>query len=177
MTHTKDKALVLTLKILQINLTLLKKINPYKGQEDLLSDSLDLTHRAVTAIKQALAEPLKEPVQEPVACAVCYEVHGILDADESKIIRDAKDGYPDGRIQRRLTLQERVTALCVYAADWKRWCLEKENTTPPAVAAVPDAIRHTDLSENIEYIRGWNECRELTIQMQITSPTKQGGAA
>jgi hypothetical protein len=47
----------------------------------------------------------------------------------------------------------------------------------PAQPAVPDAIRHTDLSENIEYIRGWNECRELTIQMQITSPTKQGGAA
>jgi hypothetical protein len=72
------------------------------------------------------------PVQEPVACAVCNKVHAILDADESKIIRNAKDGYPDGRAPRILTLQERVTALCVYASDWKRWCLEKENTTPPA---------------------------------------------
>ena len=70
--------------------------------------------------------------QEPVACAVCTEVHAILDADESKIIRDAKDGYPDGRTPRTLTLQERITALCVYASDWKRWCLEKENTNPPA---------------------------------------------
>jgi hypothetical protein len=69
---------------------------------------------------------------QAVACAVCNEVHAIFDADESKIIRDAKDGYPEGRTPRTLTLQERVNALCKYASDWKRWCLEKENTTPPA---------------------------------------------
>jgi hypothetical protein len=65
MTHTKDEALVLALEVLQINLTLLKKINPYKGQEDLLSDSLDLTHRAVTAIKQSLASPA-QPAHVPL---------------------------------------------------------------------------------------------------------------
>ena len=69
--------------------------------------------------------------QEPVACSVCKEVHAILDADESQIIRNAEDGYPDGRKPRILTLQERVNALCVYASDWKRWCLEKENAAPP----------------------------------------------
>jgi hypothetical protein len=63
---------------------------------------------------------------EPVECSVCKEIHAILDADESKIIRDAIDGYPDGRTPRTLTLQERVNALCKYASDWKRWCLEKE---------------------------------------------------
>jgi hypothetical protein len=26
-------------------------------------------------------------------------------------------------------------------------------------AAVPDAIHHTDLSEGLEYIQGWNDCR------------------
>jgi hypothetical protein len=51
----KDTALDLALEVLQINLTLLEKINPYKGQEDLLSDSLELTHKAITAIKQARA--------------------------------------------------------------------------------------------------------------------------
>ena len=84
--------------------------------------------KMISIIDRALAQP----AQEPVACAVCNKVHAILDADESKIIRNAKDGYPDGRAPRILTLQERVTALCVYASDWKRWCLEKENTTPPA---------------------------------------------
>jgi hypothetical protein len=52
---TKDEALDLALEVLQINLKLLEKINPYKGQEDLLSDSLDLTHKAINAIKQARA--------------------------------------------------------------------------------------------------------------------------
>ncbi len=36
-------------------------------------------------------------------------------------------------------------------------------TTPPA-APIPDAI--TDNSESPEYKAGWNECRELTIQMR-----------
>ena len=94
-----------------------------------------------------LPAPVQEPVQEPVACAVCNEVHAILDADESKIIRDAKDGYPDGRTPRTLTLQERITALCVYASDWKRWCLEKENTTPPAQPAPVQEIDWKDQYE------------------------------
>jgi hypothetical protein len=114
----------------------------------------DLTHRslhakAITAIKQALAAP----VQEPVACAVCNEVHAILDADESKIIRDAKDGYPDGRTPRILTLQERVTALCVYASDWKRWCLEKENTTPPAAQRQWVGLTSDDVKRLVEQAR------------------------
>ena len=53
-------------------------------------------------------------------------VHCILDNDESKIIRNAKDGYPEGREARVLTLAERVKSLCIYAADWKRWTEEKE---------------------------------------------------
>jgi hypothetical protein len=36
--------------------------------------------------------------------------------------------------------------------------------TPPAQPAIPDAI--TDNSESPEYRAGWNECRELTIQMR-----------
>jgi hypothetical protein len=63
---TTEKALDLALEVLQINLTLLEKINPYKGQEDLLSDSLDLTHKAITAIKQARSAPVQElPVFGP----------------------------------------------------------------------------------------------------------------
>jgi hypothetical protein len=30
---------------------------------------------------------------------------------------------------------------------------------PAAQPAVPDAIHHTDLSESLEYIEGWNDCR------------------
>ena len=59
---TTEETLDLALEVLQINLKLLEKINPYKGQEDLLSDSLDLTHKAIAAIKQARAAPVQEPV-------------------------------------------------------------------------------------------------------------------
>lgn len=65
--------------------------------------------------------------QQAVPCAECADAHAILDSDDSQIIRNAKDGYPDGRAPQVLTLAERVSALCTYAADWKRWCLEKES--------------------------------------------------
>jgi len=91
-------------------------------------DEDELIHAAIASLRLAIEQAEK---QEPVACSVCKEVHAILDADESQIIRNAKDGYPDGRKPRILTLQERVNALCVYASDWKRWCLEKENAAPP----------------------------------------------
>ena len=60
---TKDEALKLALTALEINQTLLEKITPYKGQEDLLSDSIDITQNTITAIKEALAQPEQEPVR------------------------------------------------------------------------------------------------------------------
>ena len=97
------------------------------------------------ALRAALEHPAEQSantvgavLQEPVVCPVCNEVHTILDADKSQIIRNAADGYPDGRASRVLTLQERVTALCIYAADWKRWCLEKENTPQPSKQPLTD---------------------------------------
>ena len=55
---------------------------------------------------------------------IIQELHAILDEDDSKIIRNHKDGYPE-RPPHEMTIQERVTALCKYAADWKHWCIEK----------------------------------------------------
>ena len=54
-------------------------------------------------------------------------IHELLDKDPSKIIRNAKDGYPDGRPDRVLSLYERVQALCKYASDWKRWHEDLDN--------------------------------------------------
>ena len=36
--------------------------------------------------------------------------------------------------------------------------LEKERKA--AQLSVPDAIHHTDTSETLEYIQGWNDCRQ-----------------
>jgi hypothetical protein len=54
------------------------------------------------------------------------EAHAVLDNDPSQIIRNAEQGYPEGREPHELTLAERVQALCKYAADWKRWAEGKE---------------------------------------------------
>ena len=52
-----QEVLKMALAALEINLTLLKKITPYKGQEDFLSDSIAITQDTTTAIKEALAQP------------------------------------------------------------------------------------------------------------------------
>jgi hypothetical protein len=33
-----------------------------------------------------------------------------------------------------------------------------------AQPAVPDAIHHTDTSETLEYIQGWNDCRQAMLK-------------
>jgi hypothetical protein len=57
-----QEALKLALTALEINLTLLEKITPYKGQEDFLSDAIAITQNTTTFIKKALAQPEQEPV-------------------------------------------------------------------------------------------------------------------
>ena len=102
-----------------------------------------------------------QPSAEPVACPSCQAAHAVLDADESKIIRNAKDGYPDGRAPRELTLVERVSALCIYAADWKRWCLEKETAYPQS----DDTTPATDVALLRQSEReGWRYADELEQQ-------------
>lgn len=90
--------------------------------------------------------------------------HEVLDADESKIIRNAKDGYPEGRAARELTLAERVKALCIYAADWKRWCLEREaqqerkdEVIKLALEALEQSMKYIEGSANAKLVEGWGE--------------------
>jgi hypothetical protein len=47
----------------------------------------------------------------------------------------------------------------------KEWKPLYDTTPPAAQPAVPDAIHHTDLSESLEYIQGWNECRQAMLEM------------
>jgi predicted ribosome quality control (RQC) complex YloA/Tae2 family protein len=50
------------------------------------------------------------------------------------------------------------------------WEKERLNTTPlytapPAQPAVPDAMTSADIQENIEYVAGWNDCRQAMLEM------------
>ena len=56
------ESLKLALDALEINLTLLEKITPYKGQEDFLSDAIAITQDTTNFIKKTLAQPEQEPV-------------------------------------------------------------------------------------------------------------------
>jgi hypothetical protein len=56
------------------------------------------------------------------------------------------------------TLFGKVEAMQKVEAKLK----EKNAAAQPAV---PDAIHHTDLSESLEYIQGWNECRQAMLEM------------
>ena len=49
------------------------------------------------------------------------EAHTLLDQDGVQIIRNHKDGYPEGRPNVEMTLVERVKAVCRMVHDWRRW--------------------------------------------------------
>jgi hypothetical protein len=38
-------------------------------------------------------------------------------------------------------------------------------TTPLAQPAVPDALTSADIQEHIEYVAGWNDCRQAMLEM------------
>lgn len=63
-------------------------------------------------------------------------VHAILDHPDCKIIRNAADGYPEGREPRVLTLAERVQALLRMKQDYARWLKEKEDQLGAAQAVL-----------------------------------------
>jgi hypothetical protein len=52
--------------------------------------------------------------------------HAVLDGEDCRIIRNSKDGYPDGRADRILSLPERVQALLQMKVDYKRWLEQAE---------------------------------------------------
>lgn len=72
--------------------------------------------------RQALSTP-------PPACVPLEYVHSLLDGPPAQIIRNAKDGYPEGRENRVLSIEERIAALKCFASDYKRWLEELEELT------------------------------------------------
>jgi len=56
-------------------------------------------------------------------------VHSLIDGEPAQIVRNAKDGYPEGREDRVLSIDERIAALKLFAADYKRWHKELEELT------------------------------------------------
>jgi len=79
------------------------------------------------------------PVQEPVAWTLLLvgEHHGIIGKAGDRFL-----GHP-----------EHYQRVDVY-------------TTPPAAQpAIPDALTSADIQEHIEYVAGWNDCRQAMMEM------------
>ena len=70
--------------------------------------------------------------------------------------------------------QEPVAYLCENAVGHKYFRWKKPSSTYKPIAlytspqqpTVPDLIHHTDTSETLEYIQGWNDCRALMLEMR-----------
>lgn len=104
---------------------------------------------------------------------IINDAHMVLDQDDSKIIRNAKDGYPEGREPHELTLSERISAICRYAADYKRWFSESKAQTlnSEAVQGLVNAQR-----KSIAVIQSlWEDGEKpgwIAVEMMTTSIKK-----
>jgi hypothetical protein len=89
----------------------------------------------ITAIKQTQTAPT---VQEPVA--VTY-----------KEVADTMNALWGGTLAQ--------VQIAMEMANRKLY------TTPPAQPVVPDAMTSADIQEHIEYVAGWNDCRQAMLEM------------
>ena len=118
--------------------------------------------------KQALAAPVQEPVG--------YEYH------------EYRPYGAPGEIRINAILKSRYTMPDGSTAGDYQWLIDQHRaskntikliplyTTPPAqeftcstglchYKAVPDALTSADIQEHIEYVAGWNECRQAMMEM------------
>jgi len=116
-----------------------------EDQLDLVEMGWNYGYDAGRAVEQALDKKAEnarelgldyEPVQEPVAIP--------------EYIRDAAKHLHENRFEPSFMVRAIVG-----------WI----NGTSPAHPSVPDAIHHTDLNESLEYIQGWNDCRQAMLEM------------
>lgn len=101
------------------------------------------------------------------------EIHLLLDNDPSKIIRNKKDGYPDGRPDKELTLLERIKALCRYASDYKKW-FEKSEQQLLSLQSDNEKLRADKQKEYAQGIRDATGDENLVTNLSLirfSSPT------
>jgi hypothetical protein len=132
----KDEALDLALEELENCADLLKVFEA--PLDSCVGAAMLGAEKAITAIKQALAAPV-----QPVA-------------QWQKRHPARTDGEWENTNE--------------HDAKWWRdkaqgWEIRALYTTPPAQPAVPDALTSADIEEHIEYVAGWNDCRQAMMEM------------
>ena len=104
------------------------------------TDHDDGTVEAITVwcpeVIDAINQALAAPVQEPVAT---------IDSLEQEMYEHTRE---------------------FVSLNVMEWLLKRLNTTPPAARqTIPDAMTSADIQEHIEYVAGWNDCRQAMMEM------------
>jgi hypothetical protein len=110
---------------------------------------------AVAAIEQALAAPV-----QPVKPSLWEQYHAAQPAP----VQEPEYVYTCNGCD-TLYREDDVSCDCTVNGlmEFTRHILAPD-TTPPA-AAVPDAMTSADIQEHIEYVAGWNDCRQAMLEM------------
>jgi hypothetical protein len=162
---TKDEALDLALEALELH----GKQYPHMVKGYCLD--------AITAIKQALAAPVQEPVAIPeyirdaakhlhenrfepsfMVRAIVGWINGSPHAAKQPWVGLTDEEFEEIELGCRSTSSGKIMAMQKVEAKLK----EKNAAAQPAV---PDALTSADIQEHIEYVAGWNDCRQAMMEM------------
>jgi hypothetical protein len=151
---TKDEALDLALEALEES----------KTNNDTM-EFHDRKNKAITAIKQALA--LDKMAENARALGLDYEPVGWWDSKigffEEKHFDQLQPLYttpPAAPV-----LEGRDWSLLEATQESLREHMAEIKRLKEAQPAVPDALTSADIQEHIEYVAGWNDCRQAMLEM------------
>ena len=110
--------------------------------------------KALYEASKEMLQALAAPVQEPKYWNVIDPAGNIV-ASETDAIR----GWA------RIAGSYKPTVEGLLGFHDQGWRVLPKVTPPAAQPAVPDAMTSADIQEHIEYVAGWNECRQAMMEM------------
>jgi mono/diheme cytochrome c family protein len=121
-------------------------------------------HATGVCVQSGLRAEMPAPVQEPVATV-------IKKGADREWMSERLASLPDGIYSLYTTppaapvLEGRDWSLLEATQESLREHMAEIKRLKEAQPAVPDAMTSADIQENIEYVAGWNDCRQAMMEM------------